>query len=249
MKNNILGIIPARYDSQRLHGKVLIDIGGQSMLQRVYNQACRATRLDKVLVATDHEGVFEHVKSFGGEAIMTSPAHNSGTDRCAEVARQWGESYPVVINIQGDEPFINPQQIDQVAALFDQADTQIATLAKKIETLEELQEEKEAKIVLNHQQEVLYMSRSPIPYLRKAPRADWLQHHTFYKHIGIYGFRAEVLAAIPHLPPSALEAAEGLEQLRWLGHYRLKVGFTEFETFAIDTEADLAQVDKYLPKP
>ncbi len=242
----ILGIIPARYDSQRLKGKVLMDIGGKSMVQRVYEQATKSERLDKVLVATDHAQVFEHVKNFGGEVMFTSSQHQTGTDRCAEVAQKMGDEYSIVINIQGDEPFIDPEQINEVARLFDEEGTQIATLAKKITTYEELIDEKEAKVALNTRLEAVFMSRSPIPYLRGVAMSEWIRHFDYYKHIGIYGFQAEILANIAKIPPSLLEQAEGLEQLRWMAHYCIKVGITSFETLAIDTEADLRLAEKYL---
>ncbi len=242
----IIGIIPARYDSQRLKGKVLMKIGGISMLQRVYEQVKKAKKLDDVIVATDHPQIFEHVKSFGGEVIMTANTHQTGTDRCAEVAKKLGEAYKTVINIQGDEPFINPEQIDLLAGLFDEPDTQIGTLAKKIKSYEELIDVTKAKVALNDRSEAVFMSRSPIPHLRGVPQTEWVNHFDYYKHIGIYGFRAEILAKIPYLPSSAIERAESLEQLRWLSHYRIKVGITTLETISVDTEADLILAEKHL---
>jgi 3-deoxy-manno-octulosonate cytidylyltransferase (CMP-KDO synthetase) len=243
--NKILGIIPARYDSTRLKGKSLADIGGKSMIQRVYEQASKTQKLHKIMVATDHQGIFDHVKSFGGEVMMTSPNHQNGTERCAEVAAKMGDDYPIVINIQGDEPFINPYQIDQVAELFEDEKTLIATLAKKIISYEELIDEKEAKIALNQNFEVAYMSRSPIPYLRSVAMETWHLHQDYYKHIGIYGFKADVLTKVAQLPPSTLEVSEGLEQLRWTAYYPIKIGFTEFETLAIDTPDDLVKALEY----
>jgi len=242
----ILGIIPARYDSQRLKGKVLMQIGGKTMVQRVYEQAKKSERLAQVVVATDHPQVFEHIKSFGGEVMLTSSKHQTGTDRCAEVAQKLGSEYEIVINIQGDEPFIDPAQIDELTLLFDEPNTQIATLAKKIKTYEELIDESEAKVVLNTLSEAIFMSRSPIPYLKGVSQVDWINHFDYYKHIGIYGFRSEILANISQIPTSLIEQAEGLEQLRWMAYYRIKVGITEFETIAIDTEADLLLAEKYL---
>lgn len=242
----ILGIIPARYDSQRLKGKVLMEIGGKSMVQRVYEQASKSALLDKVLVATDHTQVFEHIKNFGGEVMLTSSQHQTGTDRCAEVAQKMSDEYDIVINIQGDEPFIDPEQINEVARLFDEEDTQIATLAKKIISYQELIDEKEAKVALNTRSEAVFMSRSPIPYLRGVAKSEWIQHFDYYKHIGIYGFKADILANISKIPSSPLEQAEGLEQLRWMAYYPIKVGITHFETLAIDTEADLRLAEKYL---
>jgi 3-deoxy-manno-octulosonate cytidylyltransferase (CMP-KDO synthetase) len=241
-----LGVIPARYASTRLPAKPLADIGGKTMIQRVYEQAKLCPDLAKVIVATDDARIFDHVLSFGGEAMMTLPDHPSGTDRCAEVAEKLGGEFEVVLNIQGDEPFLNPIQLSEVVQMFALPDTQIATLGKKIETLAELLDEKEAKIAIDDTQRALYFSRSPIPYLKGVPQYEWLQHATFYKHIGLYGFRAEVLKQIPALPVSSIEKNESLEQLRWLSHFVVRVGFTDFETFAIDTPADLEEAKKYL---
>ena len=242
----ILGIIPSRYHSTRLEGKALIDIGGKSMTQRVYEQASKCKKLDKVIVATDDERIFEHVTGFGGNVMMTSKDHQNGTERCAEVANKSGDEFGFVINIQGDEPFIDPAQIDEVATLFEDNETEIATLGKKIISYEELIDEKEAKIALNVKNEAVYMSRSPIPYLRAVAMQEWHLKHDYYKHIGIYGFRSEILANISKLQSSPLEIAEGLEQLRWLAYYKIKVGITEYETLAIDTAEDLKLVEKYL---
>lgn len=242
----ILGIIHARYDSSRLHGKALIDIGGKTMVQRVYEQVSKSKRVQEVIVATDDERILQNIESIGGKAMMTSKDHQNGTDRCAEVAAKLKGDFEVTINIQGDEPFINPEQINEVAALFDDPQTQIATLAKRIHTYEELMDEKEAKIALNEHHQAVYMSRSPIPYLRGVAMEEWPQQSDFYKHIGIYGFQTQILANISKLPPSPLELSEGLEQLRWLSHYQIKVGITEYETFAIDTAEDLKKVKKYL---
>jgi 3-deoxy-manno-octulosonate cytidylyltransferase (CMP-KDO synthetase) len=242
----ILGVIPARYASTRLEGKPLVDIGGKSMIQRVYEQARKCQLLTDVVVATDDERIFNHIQSFGGKALMTHAEHPSGTDRCAEVAEKLGAEFEVIINIQGDEPFLNPAQIDQIAALFSDDSVQIATLAKKIVSYEELIDEKEAKITLDEQNNAVYFSRSPIPFLKGQDIQQWHTLYDFYKHIGVYAFRAEVLRQIPELPVAPLEKAEGLEQLRWLSHYKIKVGFTEFETFAIDTAEDLKQVGKFL---
>ncbi len=247
----ILGIIPARYASTRLEGKPLKDIGGISMIERVYIQASKANLLDKIVVATDDQRIFDHVKNFGGNVMMTSPNHPNGTDRCAEVMANvesvFGEKFEVAINIQGDEPFIDPEQINQIARVFiiDNT-TQIATLAKKIISHAELIDIKEAKIVLNQRQEAIYMSRSPVPFLRNEDITIWHEKADFYKHIGIYGFTREVLVNISSLAPTLLETQEGLEQLRWLAYYPIKVGFTDFETLAIDTEADLEVAKKML---
>jgi 3-deoxy-manno-octulosonate cytidylyltransferase (CMP-KDO synthetase) len=242
----ILGIIPARYDSTRLPGKALVDIGGKSMTQRVYEQAKKAQNLAEVIVATDDERIFEHLQSLGSKVMMTAKSHQNGTDRCAEVAERLKADYQAVINIQGDEPFIDPAQIDEIAGLFTDSSVEIATLAKKIVSYEELIDEKEAKVVLNQRNECVYMSRSAVPYLRGTAIQEWHLQQNYYKHIGIYGFRSDVLVNIPHLPISDLEKIEGLEQLRWLAYYKIKIGITEFETLAIDTAEDLKLVDKYL---
>lgn len=242
----IAGIIPARYASTRLEGKPLVDIGGKSMIQRVYEQAKKCEQLTKVIVATDDIRIEKHILDFGGEVMMTSTTHTNGTDRCAEVSARLGDDFEVIINIQGDEPFINPNQIKDLAVLFEESDTEIATLGKKIISYEELIDEKEAKIVLNQRQEAIYMSRSAVPFLRNVPIQDWHTKQNYYKHIGIYGFKAKILTQIPKLPIVELEISEGLEQLRWLAYFRIKVGFTDYETFAIDTLEDLKQVEKYL---
>ncbi|WP_299290983.1 3-deoxy-manno-octulosonate cytidylyltransferase [uncultured Mucilaginibacter sp.] len=244
----ILGIIPARYASTRFPAKALVDIYGKSMVQRVYEQAKKCSALSEVIVATDNERIFNHVEAFGGKVIMTSAQHQSGTDRCAEVAAALPE-FDVVINIQGDEPFINPEQITKVAALFTDVKTALATLVKKIETEEELQNTNTPKVVLNNLSEAIYFSRSVIPHIRGQEIQNWLQHHTFYKHIGIYGYRSAVLHQITKLPVSTLEKAESLEQLRWIENgYRIKVAETEIETLAIDTPADLENILKKYSK-
>jgi len=240
----ILGIIPARYASTRFPAKALVDIHTKSMVQRVYEQAKKCSSLNEVLVATDDERIFEHVAAFGGKVVMTSIHHQSGTDRCAEVAATLPE-FNVVINIQGDEPFINPKQIANLAACFTDEKTELATLVKKIEHDEELHNVNTPKVILNNRSEAIYFSRTIIPYLRGHDQKNWLQHHNFYKHIGIYGYRADILQEITRLPVSSLEKAESLEQLRWVENgYRIKVAETELETLAVDTPADLENVLK-----
>jgi 3-deoxy-manno-octulosonate cytidylyltransferase (CMP-KDO synthetase) len=240
----ILGIIPARYASSRFPAKALIDIAGKSMVQRVYEQAKKCVGLNEVVVATDDERIFNHVTEFSGKVIMTASTHQSGTDRCAEVAAALPE-FNVIINIQGDEPFINPNQIAKVAACFTDEKTELATLVKKILHNDELNNVNTPKVVLNNRSEAIYFSRSIVPYLRGQELQNWLQHHTYYKHIGIYGYRAAALQAITKLPVSTLEKAESLEQLRWIQNgYRIKVAETELETLAIDTPADLENIMK-----
>jgi 3-deoxy-manno-octulosonate cytidylyltransferase (CMP-KDO synthetase) len=242
----ILGIIPARYASTRFPGKPLVDIAGKSMIQRVYEQAKKCATLTEVIVATDDERIFNHVQQFGGVAVMTADTHQSGTDRCAEVAQQHPE-YQVIINIQGDEPFIEPEQIDKVASCFDQDGTQLATLVKKIQTTEELYNFSSPKVILNKNSEAIYFSRSPLPHVRGHEPQQWLYHYTYYKHIGIYGYRSDILQQVTLLPVSSLEKAESLEQLRWIENgYRIKVAETELETYAIDTPEDLKKLLKSL---
>ncbi len=235
----VLGIIPARYASTRFPGKPLVDIAGKSMIQRVYEQAKKCIHLSEVIVATDDKRIFDHVTAFGGVALMTSAEHQSGTDRCAEVALQHPQ-YDVIINIQGDEPYIDPEQIGKLAACFKNADTQIATLVKKVQNEQELFNVNSPKVVINKLSEAIYFSRSPLPHIRGQEQQNWLNHYTYFKHIGIYGYRADVLQQITKLPVSSLEKAESLEQLRWIENgYRIKVAETELETYAVDSPEDL----------
>ena len=213
----LLGIIPARYGSTRFPGKPLLDLLGKSMIERVYTAARAATALDEVLVATDDDRIFQHVTGFGGRAVMTADSHLTGTDRCREAAalyaRQTGQQPGYVINIQGDEPLINPGQINELAACLD-GTTELATQMAVMTTPEELFSPATAKIVMNDRREALYFSHQPIPFLRGVPENEWLQRHTFYRHVGLYAYRSDVLKALSELPPSPLELAESLEQLR-----------------------------------
>lgn len=238
----ILGIIPARYASTRFPGKPLIDINGKTMIQLVYEQALQSTKLDEVVVATDDERILLHVRTFGGRAILTSPDHQSGTDRCAEVAEKL-PGFDILINIQGDEPFIDPQQIDMLCTCFESEGTELATLVKKINTSEELHNPNSPKVILNSSSEAIYFSRAAIPYLRNIELPDWISSHTFYKHIGIYGYRINTLKTITKLHVSSLEKAEALEQLRWIENgYKIKVAITDIENQAIDTPDDLKKI-------
>lgn len=244
-----IGIIPARYASTRFPGKPLADMKGKYMIQRVYEQACKV--LDRVCVATDDERIFNAVRSFGGQVVMTSDRHRSGTDRCFEAYTNLGGGEEVVINIQGDEPFIKPEQIESLIACFDSPQTQIATLVRPFEATEgyeALANPNSPKVVMNERHEALYFSRSIIPYLRGVDPEQWLTQHVYYKHIGMYGYRADVLGEITRLPQSSLELAESLEQLRWLQNgYTVKVGITTQETIGIDTPADLQKAISLLP--
>ena len=243
---SILGIIPARHASTRFPAKPLADLGGKSMIRRVYEQAKKSKSLSKVVVATDHEEIYKHVIDFGGDVYMTSPHHASGTDRCYEVLSKETSSFDYVINIQGDEPFIAPEQIDLLASLLD-GKTELATLIKKIDSVEQLLNPNLVKVVLNKDQEALYFSRSVIPYFRNQEQAEWVIHHSYYKHIGLYAYRNDVLEKITRLEMSSLEKAESLEQLRWLENgYRIKVKETSIETMGIDTPEDLQNALKYL---
>jgi 3-deoxy-manno-octulosonate cytidylyltransferase (CMP-KDO synthetase) len=242
----ILGIIPARYQSSRFPGKPLIDIAGKSMIQRVYEQCQKSTKLDKVIVATDDQRILDHLKSFGAVGIMTSVNHTSGTDRCGEVAAQYPD-FDILVNIQGDEPMINPTQIDLLCSCFDKIETQIATLVKKITMKEELFNENTPKVILNKNQEAIYFSRQTIPFLRAKESKNWHEEHTFFKHIGIYGFRSKTLSEIIRLPQSSLEIAENLEQLRWIeNRFNIQCAITDQESQAIDTPDDLEKLSVQL---
>lgn len=239
---NVLGIIPARYASTRFPGKPLIDIQGKNMIQRVYEQALKAASLNKVVVATDDERIARAVQNFGGEFVMTKSTHQSGTDRCAEVAQHLPD-FDTIINIQGDEPFINPKQIDLLVSCFQQENVQLATLIKEIHTEDELFNHNIPKVVINSRQEAIYFSRHTIPYLRNAEKDQWLKTHQFYKHIGIYGYTTATLYEITRLQPSSLEIAESLEQLRWIENgYIIQTRITAIETIAIDTPEDLNKI-------
>lgn len=240
----ILGIIPARYASTRFPAKALADIGGKSMIQRVYEQATKATKLSQVIVATDDERILDHVLSFGGKVVMTSENHQSGTDRCFEALTKTEGHYDYVINIQGDEPFISPEPIDDLADELN-GQIELATLVKIIDTDDILFNVNVPKAVLNNRREILYFSRQTIPFIRNHEKDQWLKNHTFYKHIGIYAYRADVLAALTKLPVSSLEKAEALEQLRWLENgYSIKAVITSDDSHGVDTPDDLDKVTR-----
>ena len=240
-----LGIIPARYASTRFPAKPLAMLGGKTVIQRVYEQV--AGVLDDAYVATDDERIEAAVKEFGGKVVMTSVHHKSGTDRCFEAACKIGGDYDVVVNIQGDEPFIQPSQLHSIQACFDDPATQIATLVKPFTAdndISLLENPNSPKVVLDKNRNALYFSRSVIPYLRNVEKADWLKRHTFYKHIGLYAYRLEVLKEITALPQSPLELAESLEQLRWLENgYTIAVRETAHESIGIDTPEDLKRAE------
>ena len=243
---NVLGIIPARYGSTRFPGKPLARIMDKSMIRRVYEQCKLAESPGKIVVATDDERIYRHVQEFGGEVVMTKEEHPNGTSRCAEalqlVEQEAEVKFDAVINIQGDEPFINPAQIDKVAALLMKQEVKIATLAKKITTTKELFDRNVVKLVTDNNGKALYFSRQPVPLVRDAEEEKWLDKATFFKHIGIYGYTREVLSEITRLPAGKLELAEKLEQLRWMENgYAVFVGFTEFDSFSVDTPEDLSK--------
>lgn len=239
----ITGIIPARYASTRFPGKPLIDIEGKTMLQRVYEQASKSRSLSKVIVATDDERISDHVKSFGGHVVMTASHHPSGTDRCLEALQQLNEPCQYVINIQGDEPFIEPAQIDELAAVLKDGTTELATQMIAVDSYEMLFDKGEVKIVLNAKNEALYFSRMVIPFIKGVDETEWHKHHTYYRHVGMYAYRTDVLKAIASLPVSALERAESLEQLRWIENgYHVKCVVTKYESHCIDTPDDVAKV-------
>lgn len=247
-KLKYIGIIPARYDSTRFPGKPLAMIGGKMMIQRVWERV--SSVLEHVIVATDDERIVKAVESFGGEVVMTSKEHRSGTDRCNEAYIKAGNGEDVIINIQGDEPFIMPEQIMGVMKCFDDSTTQIATLVRPFSaerSYQELEDWTTPKVVVSEDMTALYFSRSIIPFVRGKEVKDWAQVHQFYTHVGMYAYRAEVLNEITKLPQSSLELAESLEQLRWLQNgYKIKVGTTDCPTIGIDTPEDLQKAESLL---
>ncbi|NNM15183.1 MAG: 3-deoxy-manno-octulosonate cytidylyltransferase [Bacteroidia bacterium] len=244
---NCIGIIPARFGSTRFPGKPLAEIAGKSMIQRVYEQASKSKHLKKVLVATDDDRILKHVSSFGGAAMMTSENHVNGTQRCEEVVSNLNESYDVVINIQGDEPLIQPKLIDSVCEIFEIPDIEIATLITKIDSSEDLLNPNVVKVVTDKNGSALYFSRSPIPY-NKNIQADKLPDDVSYlQHIGLYAYRTDVLQKLVKLEPSKLEMAESLEQLRWLENgFSLQTIFSSLPSYAVDSPSDIGKIEKLL---
>ena len=243
-----VAIIPARYASTRFPGKPLAMLGGKPVIRRVYEQVTGV--LPDAVVATDDERILRAVEEFGGRAVMTSAEHRSGTDRCWEAYLKQGKTYDVVVNVQGDEPFVRASQLEAVKRCFDDPATDIATLVRPFaatDGLEALENPNSPKVVLNKNWNALYFSRSIIPFQRNADKEDWLKGHTYYKHIGLYAYRTEVLKEITALPQSSLELAESLEQLRWLENgYKIKVGISDVETIGIDTPQDLKHAEEFL---
>ena len=240
-----IGIIPARYASTRFPGKPLAILGGRPVIQHVYEQASNV--LEEAYVATDDERIFNCVEQFGGRAVITRPDHKSGTDRIEEAAEKIGTDADVIINIQGDEPFIQKSQIEILKQLFDSTETQIGTLGKHFESIEAVKNPNSPKIVTDKRGFALYFSRSIIPFVRGVGQSQWMEHYPYLKHLGLYAYRREVLREITQLPQSPLELAESLEQLRWLENgYRIRVGLTDEETVGIDTPEDLQRAEAFL---
>ena len=240
-----IGLIPARYASTRFPGKPLALLNGKPVIQHVYEQAAKV--LDAVYVATDDERIYNKVLAFRGKAVMTSTEHHSGTDRIEEALEKVGGDFDVVVNIQGDEPFIAQSQIETLCQCFVDKATQIATLGKPFECIEAAENPNSPKIVVDNRGYALYFSRSIIPFVRGTERQDWLSKYPFLKHLGIYAYRTNVLKEITKLPQSSLELAESLEQLRWLQNgYRIKVGLTDVETVGIDTPDDLQRAEEFI---
>lgn len=240
-----IGIIPARYASTRFPGKPLALLGGKPVIQHVYERV--AATLDDAYVATDDERIFKAVESFGGKAVMTRTDHKSGTDRIQEAVEKIGGEWDVVVNVQGDEPFVAQEQLDTICHCFDDPTTQIATLGKPFASMEQVANPNSPKIVTTNQGFALYFSRSIIPFVRGKEQAQWMDHYPFLKHLGIYAYRTDILREITRLPQSPLEIAESLEQLRWLQNgYKIKVGTTDIETVGIDTPEDLQRAEEFL---
>lgn len=247
MNMKVLGVIPARWASSRFPGKPLVKIGEKSMIQRVYEQSRKA--LDFVVVATDDERIVTEMNKFGGQVVMTSAEHQSGTDRCFEALNIIETSrkikFDIVVNIQGDEPFVQPEQISDVVSCFDDPLAEISTLIKRITTSEALFNPNNPKVVKNNNNEAIYFSRSTIPYVVNVKDNEWLNKFTFYEHLGLYGYKTDVLRKITKLAPSALEKSESLEQNRWIENgFRIKVAETEYENISIDTQEDLDKIIK-----
>jgi 3-deoxy-manno-octulosonate cytidylyltransferase (CMP-KDO synthetase) len=239
---NFIGIIPARFASTRFPGKPLVDIAGKTMIQRVYEQAKKSS-LHDVIVATDDARIEKAVKAFGGKVCLTSPAHQSGTDRCAEVLDAMQLQCDAVINVQGDEPFIDPIQIELVCSCFNDDSVELATLVKKISSDDILFSPNSPKVILDKDQNAIYFSRHPIPFMRGIDHSDWLKKNSFYQHVGIYGYRPSTLKKITRLPVSSLESAESLEQLRWIENgFTIRTATTTLETLAVDTPDDLTRI-------
>lgn len=243
-----LVVIPARYASTRFPGKPLVDIEGVSMIMRTYRQCLKASHVSDVVVATDDQRIYDHVHANGGKAVYTSESHVSGTDRCYEAAEKSGIKADIIINVQGDEPFIQPEQIDMLANAFVDQEVEIATMVKKIDDAAVLQNPNIPKVVRKVNGDALYFTRQCVPYIRATQSInEYLEHNAFYKHIGIYAFRLNVMAQLVKLSPSSLEKAEQLEQLRWLENgYTIRTIETIFETIGVDMPDDVSKAIAWL---
>jgi 3-deoxy-manno-octulosonate cytidylyltransferase (CMP-KDO synthetase) len=247
MQSDYLVIIPARYASTRFPGKPLADVGGKSMIRRVYEQVSAKSK--NVYVATDDSRIFDAVNEFNGRAVMTSPQHKTGTERCAEAVRliekNTGKKFGIIINVQGDEPFIQPEQLDTLKLCFSDPEVRIATLIKPVDDPETIFDENKTKVIINNNKEAIYFSRSPLPFVKGYMHGEWGSRHQFYLHIGLYAYKRDTLLSIIKLAPTPLEKAESLEQLRWIENgYRIKVEFTQYNSIGIDTPEDLDKIKK-----
>jgi 3-deoxy-manno-octulosonate cytidylyltransferase (CMP-KDO synthetase) len=236
----IVGIIPARYESSRFPGKPLVDIKGKTMIQRVVERAKQSKYLSDVVVATDDARIYDHVISLGAKAVMTTSDHPSGTDRCFEALTKLNQTYKYIINIQGDEPMLEPEQIDGLAKILLDGEVELATQIASVDDAETLWSEGEVKVVLNEKSEAMYFSRSVIPYIKNKPKEEWYLHHPFWRHVGMYAYRADVLEKLTKLPLASLEKAESLEQLRWLqAGFTIQCVPTKYNSYCVDTPEDL----------
>ena len=246
---DFIGIIPARYASTRFPGKPLVDIKGNTMIERVYEQD--SISLDHVYVATDDQKIVDEVSRFGAKVVMTDSAHKSGTDRLAQaiqiIQNHLTINFDVVINIQGDEPFIKPEQIEEIKTCFGDKNTEIATLVKAIENSEDIFDENKPKVIVDKNMNAICFSRSPIQYLRNTPKLDWVKRHKYFRHNGMYAYKTETLLKLTKLNESVLEKAESLEQLRWIENgYKIKVAKTNYDTLGVDTPEDLQRILKII---
>jgi 3-deoxy-manno-octulosonate cytidylyltransferase (CMP-KDO synthetase) len=238
------GIIPARFASTRFPGKPLALIHGKSMIERVYSRALKASSLSEVLVATDDQRIFDHVRDFGGKVMMTRADHPSGTDRCAEVAAALGTDFEVFVNVQGDEPYIHPGQIDLLVSCFKKPEIQIATLVKQLTESADLDNVNIPKVVRDVNGRALYFSRSPVPFSKPGNRDQFIRQNCFFRHIGIYGFRSQTLTEVAQLAHGMLEQCESLEQLRWLeAGYEIQTAISDHENYAVDVPGDIAFIE------